>query len=145
MEQLKSCKICGRLLQSSENVNVCTNCVEQDEIDYSRIREYLILHPRASIYEVATVLGVSISRIKCYLREGRIEIVENDNNFLDCEICGVAIHSGKYCSECSKHASHDYKSTYVGNSNSKQTTKTDKPTSELEFKINFLLKNYNKK
>ena len=130
MEELKSCKICGKLYQPDALSHTCPNCAQKDEAEFNNIREYLYEHPHASIYEVATNLDVTINKIKHYLREGRIEIVEKDNRFLECEICGIPIRSGRYCDECVKNASHDYKSAFTGDL--KQKT---------EHKVSFLTKN----
>ena len=141
MEELSNCKMCGRLFQANELVKVCQNCTEQDESNYNELRGYLIEHPRASIYEVATNLNISINKIKYFLREGRIEIVENDNRFLLCEECGQSIHSGRYCNECvHKHSTHDYKSVFIGKLNAKSPPKTNNPINKSEFRITFLPK-----
>lgn len=125
MDELVNCKICGKLFQSNTLARVCQNCAEQDEKNYKILRDYLVEHPKASIYEVATNLDISINKIKFYLKEGRIEIVEKDNQFLLCEMCKRPIHSGRCCDEClNKHSTHDYKSAFVGNSNPKSNSKS---------------------
>jgi len=116
MDQVKNCKICHRIIQENGLHEVCPSCRSQDEADFDLIRQYLYQHPYAKILEVATALNMSISRIKRYLREGRLEIVEENNLFLDCEACGRPIHTGKYCDDCLKQSSHEYKSLYCGKS-----------------------------
>jgi hypothetical protein len=141
MDELSNCKVCGRVFQANELAKVCQNCTGQDESNYNKLRNYLIEHPRASIYDVATNLDISINRIKFYLREGRIEIVEKDNRFLLCEQCGQPIHSGRCCEEClHKHSTHDYKSVFVGNLNTKSIAKSSIPNKKSEFKINYFPK-----
>jgi uncharacterized protein len=120
MNELKNCKICGRLFQLSSFYERCPICIERDEEDFSKIREYLDLHPFAKIFEVSTNLNISISKIKRYLRDGRIEIVEKNNQFLKCEICGRSICSGHYCEECCKSNVHDFTSYYVGGAKHKK-------------------------
>ena len=112
MEEMKNCKRCGRLHQSNGFSNVCNYCHAQDEADFGKIREYLYEHPFAKIFEVSTSLDISVHKIKRYLREGRLEIVEKTNLFLDCEMCGKPICSGRYCDECFKKVSHDFKVIY---------------------------------
>lgn len=141
MEELMNCKLCGKVFQANEFTQVCQNCTTQDESEYGELREYLIEHPRASIYEVATNLDISINKIKYFLREGRIEIVEKVNRFLLCEECGQPIRSGRYCEEClSKHSSHSYKSVFIGNPNTKSNAKTNNSSSKSELKINYISK-----
>ncbi|MCX7921291.1 MAG: flagellar protein [Clostridia bacterium] len=123
VEELRNCKICGRLFRSISDSSVCVPCMEQDEKNYHRIREYLIEHPLSKIFEVSNELSIPVSRIKRYLREGWLEIVEKDNRFLDCEICGTPIHSGKYCEQCAEKARHEYKSSYSGGYGTKTAQK----------------------
>ena len=66
-----------------------------------------IHHSLASIYEVATNLDLTINKIKHFLRDGRIEVVEKDNQFLSCKTCGKPIHSGWYCEDCLKQSKSD--------------------------------------
>lgn len=114
MIEVKNCKKCGRIYEAKYGVNMCLDCIQQDEKDFKKIKEYLYLHPFAKIFEVSTNLDISINKIKRYLREGRIEIVEKDNQFLKCELCGRSICSGQYCDECNKKANYNIKSTYIG-------------------------------
>jgi uncharacterized protein len=109
MVELKNCKICGRIFQSNGFSEICPGCYKQDENDYNKIREYLYEHPYAKIFEVSLNLDIPVSRIKRYLREDRLQIVESSNLFLDCEKCGAPIHSGRYCDECITAVNHDFK------------------------------------
>lgn len=142
MDELKSCKICGKVLQSSENTSVCPDCVSQYENEYEIIREYLYQHPHASIYEVATNLDITINKIKSFLRDGRLEIVEKDNQFLTCQTCSKPIHSGWYCEDCLRQSKLDQKLSYNSSSAGGNDNVNNKPApSAAETKINFLSKN----
>jgi predicted amidophosphoribosyltransferase len=114
MTKYSNCSRCGKFLEANEFGNLCIECVEKDEADFRRIKEYILEHPRAKIFNVSLDLNISISKIRRYLREGRLEIIEKNNLFLRCEMCGKPICSGSYCDECFKQANHDYKAVYVG-------------------------------
>lgn len=139
MEELKPCKICGKLFQSNIYINACPDCITQDEADFESIREYLYQHPRASIYEVATNLDITISKIKHFLKEGRIEIVEKTNQFLVCESCGQSIRSGRLCEECAKQPVKEIKSTFFGSPSGKVDGASKQENTGS--KISFLTKN----
>lgn len=113
-----NCSRCGRFFESNGFITLCPNCYEKDQSDFEKIRQYLYEHPRAKIFQVSTDLDISVHKIKRYLREGRLEIIEKDNLFLKCEACGKAICSGVYCDECSKKSKNDFKAVYAGNSDS---------------------------
>jgi uncharacterized protein len=140
MDELKNCKVCGKIYTSNGFNNVCNNCISRDEDDFEKIREYLYLHPHASMYEVATNLEITINKIKHYLRDGRIEIIEKDNQFLTCNTCGKPIHTGWYCDECLKTSNQDLKSSHTGSSSGESQSSLNKSI-KTDSKINFLSKN----
>lgn len=117
MFEVINCPKCGRVFESNGYTNICISCIEQDEQDFTMIKEYLRSHPCASIFDVSSSLDLSISKIKRYLREGRLEILEKNNSFLHCETCGKPICSGKYCDDCFRQSNHDYKVIYTGSYN----------------------------
>ncbi|MBZ4647561.1 MAG: hypothetical protein PWR27_2487 [Petroclostridium sp.] len=112
MLQIKNCKRCGKIFQSNETFDICPICKELDEKEFDKIKEYLYQHPYSNMYEVATNLDISISKIKRYLRECRLQIVEKENGFLHCECCGTSIQSGRYCDECIAKLSHGFKAAF---------------------------------
>lgn len=112
--ELKNCKRCGGIFLSNGFSEECTCCMEYENHDYNRIREYLLVHPGAKVFEIVNNLNISIEKIKHFLKEGRLEIVENIHTFLFCESCGTSIHSGTLCSECNENKKHDFKGIYTG-------------------------------
>ncbi|NLY44008.1 MAG: flagellar protein [Clostridiaceae bacterium] len=114
MLHLENCKICGTLFTSNGMFDICPYCKKQDDEVFERIREYLEQYPNSNILEVALNLDISVRRIKRYLRECRLQIVEKDNTFLLCKKCGQSIQSGEYCDSCIDNLYHDYKVAYKG-------------------------------
>lgn len=117
MPELQNCERCGKVYKSNGFFKVCPICYELDECDFRKIKEYLYSHPCAKIYEVVNALDISVRKIKRYLQESRLEIIEKDNHFLFCETCGKSIRSGKYCDECYRELHHDFQVIYTGNYN----------------------------
>lgn len=140
MDELKNCKLCGKLYQSNAITNACPSCIEHDIKDFETIREYLYQHPHASIYEVATNLEFTINKIKHYLRDGRIEVIEKDNHFLACETCGKPIHSGWYCDDCLKQPSRDSKVSHSGSFGGGDASSNANNPPKKDSKMNFLSK-----
>lgn len=101
MPDARNCRKCGRLFNYLGGPPVCTACKEQDEDDFKRVREYLYQNPGATMSEVSSVLDVSTEKIRRYLKEGRLEITNEDGNFiLECEKCGKSIRTGRLCEVC---------------------------------------------
>lgn len=95
-----NCSRCGKLFQHNGISNYCPLCVQEDEENFKRIKDYLYNYPKSTVMEVAEALDIAVKQIKHYLREGRLEVVDAENFFLDCERCGVPIRSGHYCEKC---------------------------------------------
>jgi len=110
---MMNCECCGKVFNSTGFFNLCPVCTEKDERDFAMIKEYLCEHPYAKIFDVANDLNMSIKKIKRYLRESRLEIIEPNNRFLFCEDCGKPIRSGKYCDECYRKFHQNFRAIYV--------------------------------
>jgi len=104
MPDVRNCRKCGRIFNYLGGPPICPACKQQEEEIFKKIKEYLYDNPGASVTQVSKDLDVSIELIKRFLKEGRLEIVgeEGRNLLLECEICGKAINSGRYCKECER-------------------------------------------
>ena len=112
MPDVRNCRRCGRIYNYIGGPPICPVCKEQDEEDFKRVKEYLYKNPGASMSELSTVLEISVEKIKLYLKDGRLEIINNEGNMvLECESCGKAIKSGRLCEECSRGFANEFKST----------------------------------
>lgn len=108
MPDIRNCKRCGRIFNYIGGIQFCPACRDKDEEDYKRVKEYLYENPKASVSQVSMDLDISVEQIKRYLRDGRLEIVDEAGNlFLECEACGKAIRSGRFCTDCERTLSRD--------------------------------------
>ncbi|HHV59487.1 MAG TPA: MerR family transcriptional regulator [Clostridiaceae bacterium] len=108
----RNCIRCGKVFTYVYGLPICNDCRKQDEEDFKRVKEYLYDNPGASMSQVASDLGISVKKIKNFLREGRLEIVgDGANMFLECERCGKSIKSGLYCEECERALKEDLTKT----------------------------------
>ncbi|MCX8129899.1 MAG: MerR family transcriptional regulator [Clostridia bacterium] len=112
MPDVRNCRRCGKIYNYIGGAPICPVCREMDEEDFKKVKEYLYKNPGATLSEVSTVLEISVEKIKGYLKEGRLEIINNEGNLvLECESCGKAIKTGRFCDECSKGLAKDFQST----------------------------------
>jgi len=101
MLNVRNCKECGKIFQYDGISKLCYECRKKDDENYKVVKEYLYENPKATIIQVSEATGVSEEKILRYLREGRLEITGDHPGFvLDCERCGKAIRTGRFCSEC---------------------------------------------
>lgn len=126
MADLRNCRRCGKMFNSLNSSPICNPCKKEDEEVFKQVKEYLYENPRASLTEIANDLEINVNRIKGYIRDGRLEILEGSNLVLDCQRCGTSIKSGKLCKECSKGLTNELSES------GKALAKEVKPTNETE-------------
>ena len=103
MPDIRNCKRCGKIFNYIGGAMLCPQCRQDDEVDFKKVKEYLYEYPGAALTQVSTELGVSIEKIKRFLKDGRLEITNKDGNMLlACENCGKAITTGRFCAECER-------------------------------------------
>lgn len=115
--ELKNCKRCGKLFAYSRN-DVCPDCVRREEETFQLVRDFLKEFPGSKITEVNQNTGVSIKKLMQYLREGRIEILDDGQNYLKCLKCGEPIKVGKYCEKCFRNYRETINNLYTVNEDS---------------------------
>lgn len=109
MPDLRNCRRCGKMFNYLSGPPICMDCKKDDEEIFKKIKEYLYDNPGATLSEVATVLEVSVEKIKMFLKEGRLEIKDGANIILECERCGKSIKTGRYCDACSREMATGFK------------------------------------
>ena len=125
MQGFQNCKRCGKLFESNGFSVLCPTCWKFDEYDFQKIKEYLTLHPGAKIFEVSNNLDISVAKIKRYLRESRLEIIDFKNLFLFCDKCGKCIRTGKYCDECYRTSQSSVSVAYTEKQDTKHSGKVN--------------------
>lgn len=112
MSDVRNCRKCGKIFTFLGGSPICPACKQLDEDDFKRVKEYLYDNPGSNLTQVSVELDISVEKIKRFLKDGRLEIVSEDGNmFLECESCGKAIKSGRYCGDCERNLASNLKST----------------------------------
>lgn len=95
----KSCIVCSRPLPADYEKDFCPDC--EEEALFKEIREYIRSH-RVTEFELAEVFGISQSKVRKWIKEGRIEYVTEENKVTStqCARCGTQITFGTLCTEC---------------------------------------------
>lgn len=104
---VRNCRNCGRLFNYVVGVVVCPACRESLEAKFQEVKEYIWEHKGAGITEVSQACDVDAAQIRQWLREERLEVTEHSALFLNCEACGTAIRSGRYCDSCKNGLARD--------------------------------------
>lgn len=138
MPDVRNCRRCNKIYNYIGGAPICPECKQQDEVNFKRVKEYLYEHPKSSLFDVSKELEISVQQIKAYLKEGRLEIVgENGNMFLECERCGKSISTGRFCNDCAKEVTDDFKSA----AEQMSTSVSDQAASKRANGMRYLNKN----
>lgn len=97
--KLRNCPQCGKVF-TYIRTNLCPACQEINEENYKIVRKYIAENPGVGIAEVSEKTGIAEEIILRYLKEGRFSTEGMLQAKLQCELCGMAINSGRYCSAC---------------------------------------------
>lgn len=97
--KVKQCSECRGIFQAYANETICPKCREKLDRDYVKVRDYLYVHPRADVPELAKETGVDEKYILNFLREERLSLAQPTDE-LRCASCGKPILKGKYCEAC---------------------------------------------
>lgn len=96
----KTCQQCGRYLNDMYHEDICPSCKEMNL--FSEVKEY-IRENDVKENDVAEHFGLSIGKVRSWIREGRIQYRGQDGKTLSsvhCQICGKPIDFGTLCSDC---------------------------------------------
>lgn len=95
------CKACGGILvYKGIGEYLCEDCGEQELDDYGKVRNYLEQHRGANAAEISEMTGVSHKAIREMIKDNRFEVIDTRGGYIQCEICGVSIKSGRLCPKC---------------------------------------------
>ncbi|MCS7242475.1 MAG: MerR family transcriptional regulator [Candidatus Caldatribacterium sp.] len=99
---LARCKRCGAIFQKVIDRDLCPLCLEKEEEEFRKVKEFFRQHPKARLEEVSEATGVDKKVILEFLKEGRLQIAEGIGPVVElfCERCGKPIVSGRLCDEC---------------------------------------------
>lgn len=104
------CKRCGNLFAySGIGLSICKKCVELEEEEFKLVKNYIYENPSATFKDTVEATGVKGSRIRAYLKDGRLLIPDSSPIFINCENCGTNIKYGRICPQCADTLSSEIK------------------------------------
>lgn len=101
---LAKCKRCGKIFNKILEKDVCPECLNKEEEEFQKVKNFFRKHPRVKLEEASQETGVDKKVILQFLKEGRLQLSLSEDEFLReglfCERCGKPILQGKLCVEC---------------------------------------------
>lgn len=109
----KECKDCHRALPEDYEDELCPRCKDREL--FSRVKEYIRSND-VTEFMVAEEFNIPLSKVKGWIREGRIEYKELNIPKIEsvhCTKCGAPIRFGSLCSQCQKKSNMAGAATYA--------------------------------
>jgi len=134
---VRNCKLCGRIFNYVVGPVHCPACKEGMEAKFQEVKEYVREHRGVSMTEVAEACDVEVAQIRQWLREDRLEVTQDSALFLNCEKCGKAIRSGRFCEKCKNEVTQGFKDI-INSSRPAEQPKVRKDNTDSSAKMRFL-------
>lgn len=103
------CKNCRKLFQSLGS-DFCPSCVDDMEMYFIKVKDYIYDHPETNVMDISEGTDVSEKMVLYFLKEGRLSLGDQIHG-LECELCGASISSGRFCRKCQGVFESAFKST----------------------------------
>ena len=130
---VQNCRECGRLFNYLGGQRLCPGCKAKLEDKFQEVKKYIYENKDASISEVSEANDVSVQQIKQWVREERLSFSKDSAVGIECESCGVMIHTGRFCDACKKQIAANLGAMY-----SKKTVETPQRNSRENARMRFL-------
>ena len=124
-ENYKECSVCKRELPLDYPDELCPAC--GDRALFNLVKEYIRAN-NVNEHEVADHFQIPVSRVRSWIRDGRIEYRETEDVIqgMFCKRCGKPLLSGYFCNTCERilngnavhvsvHTGEGSRMRYVGN------------------------------
>ena len=110
---VRNCRSCGRLFNYVTGIPICDGCKKELEEKFQEVKEYIRNYNAAPVNQVSEACGVSVKQIKQWVREERLVLSDAAGFFLECENCGAAIRTGRFCDKCKNKLEGELRGAYV--------------------------------
>ena len=107
-DTVTTCEQCSGAMQyKGSGRYVCEECGSEVLNDFGKVKKYINDNGPSNAITISQGTGVSRQKIRNFLRDGRVEIVEDSAaGVLFCHACGIPIRAGKYCQRCQERLSN---------------------------------------
>ncbi len=99
---VKCSKCKGRLKYIGGGYYECYDCGNREVDDFGKIKDFIEDYGPSPAIVIAEQTDIPIDLVNGMLREGRLEIPEGSDVYIECESCGCSIRFGRYCPDCIK-------------------------------------------
>lgn len=117
------CSKChGNLVFEGGGSYSCSQCGNIELDNFGKVKKYLDENGLTSMLVLEEETGVERKIIEQMLKEGRLEIPESSEYYIQCERCGCDIRYGRFCPDCVKTLAGGIKSVFSADIGEKPKT-----------------------
>ena len=118
----KSCSMCGRSMPIDYEKDFCPAC--EDDVLFKEVREYIRSHD-VTEFELAEIFHISQSKVRKWIKEGRIEYVSGENKMMNtrCQRCGAPVTFGTLCPDCMRVMNGNKEVSYTSSGSTKDSNR----------------------
>ena len=110
---LRNCARCGKMFNYIGGQPICEPCKKAIEDDFQKVKQYIIDNPGAGLKEISEDNNVTTKQIQQWIREERLMFSDSSPIALQCEKCGAAIQTGRYCNKCKANMANNLTDTFA--------------------------------
>ena len=97
---VRNCKKCGKLFNYLAGPPICPICKDALEKKFQEVKKYVQDNKGVTIHDVAENCEVDVQQVRQWVREERLEFSSGGVTGINCEKCGKAISTGRFCDKC---------------------------------------------
>jgi len=132
--EIRPCRDCRRLFNYLSGIQLCPDCRERQEDKFQEVRCFLDEHPGAGVQQIAECCAADEIQVVQWIRDGRLNLVNDLDPFVRCEHCGEVIKSGRYCERCRREFLVELRQMEAGlRKPDPETVKHDKEGPRMRF------------
>jgi len=104
------CPECGNVFQKNAR-NLCGDCATRLDGQLTAVERFLLRNRFATTEELAEATDLTPSKIRSWIRKGKLAIFDYPNLSDRCDLCAASIRRGHLCSSCSGRINEDIRRT----------------------------------
>ncbi|TQS00416.1 hypothetical protein FKV70_06470 [Paenibacillus ottowii] len=93
-----NCPKCGSVFRQNLR-NLCTTCIQEENIFFDRCSNYLWKHPSTHTRQLSDVTGTPMDLLIDWVRTGKFPSTYSQLDY-PCESCRSPIYAGRLCHSC---------------------------------------------
>ena len=131
---VRNCKKCGKLFNYVAGAPVCPACKDALEEKFQEVKKYVQDNKGATIHDVSEECEVDAQQVRQWVREERLEFSSDGGvTGINCEKCGKAISTGRFCDKCKAELTNNLSSVLPKQQKENRTKKDPKENPKMRF------------